>query len=335
MFREEAMAKALGAMTAPQTDAPISTFDPVRLVVERTNCAAASIVCKPLAGGYLNQVFRLVGPFGDWVVKRFKLSSELTLFPNLARAEMRALSILGPLGISPRLIDFVDDPDHGLILIYAFHDGATWPGPSSIGRPSPGASSPSLSAGDAETPSLAAVAALLKRQHQLTVDGFRDVPVTPVDILEQGDQFLVQVERPQELRRLRPTPVNCPVLLRRSLLHTDVGPGNLIMGPQGLRLIDWQCPALGDAAEDLCAFLSPAFQILYGRQPLTAAQRAAFLFAYDDRRAAERLQLLEPFYHWRMAAYCGMRQQQYAVGRPEAAAAYAKALAALAKILES
>jgi hypothetical protein len=314
-----AMAKARVMTMATQKDVSVPAFDPVRLVVERTNCAAASILCKPLAGGYLNQVFRVVGPFGDWVVKRFKLSNELTLFPNLARAEMRALSILGPLGISPRLIDFVDDPDHGMILIYAFHDGAIWPGPS---------------AGDAETPSLAAVAALLKRQHQLTVDGFRDVPVTPTDILDQGDQFLAQMERPQDLRRLRPTPVDCPVLLRRSLLHTDVGPGNLILGSQGLRLIDWQCPALGDAAEDLCAFLSPAFQILYGRQPLTAMQRTAFLFAYDDRRTAERLQLLEPFYHWRMAAYCGMRQQQYASSRPEAAASYAKALAALTKILE-
>jgi thiamine kinase len=313
------MAKARAAMMATRTDGAPSAFDPVRLAVERTNCAAASVVCKPLAGGYLNQVFRLIGPFGDWVVKRFKLSNELTLFPNLARAEMRALSILGPLGIAPRLIDFIDDPDHGMILIYAFHEGATWPG----------------SGGGAEAPSLAAVAALLKRQHQLTVDGFRDVPVTPTDILAQGDQFLAQMDRRHELLRLRPTPVDCPVLLRRSLLHTDVGPGNLILGPQGLRLIDWQCPALGDAAEDLCAFLSPAFQILYGRQPLSAAQRAAFLFAYDERRASDRLQLLEPFYHWRMAAYCGMRQQQYATSRPEAAAAYAKALAALINVLES
>jgi len=313
------MAKARAAMMATRTDGAPSAFDPVRLAVERTNCAASSIVCKPLAGGYLNQVFRLVGPFGDWVVKRFKLSNELTLFPNLARAEMRALSILGPLGIAPRLIDFIDDPDHGMILIYAFHEVATWPG----------------SDGGAEAPSLAAVAALLKRQHQLTVDGFRDVPVTPTDILAQGDQFLAQMDRRHELLRLRPTPVDCPVLLRRSLLHTDVGPGNLILGPQGLRLIDWQCPALGDAAEDLCAFLSPAFQILYGRPPLSAAQRAAFLFAYDERRASDRLQLLEPFYHWRMAAYCGMRQQQYATSRPEAAAAYAKALAALINVLES
>ncbi|HVI88010.1 MAG TPA: aminoglycoside phosphotransferase family protein [Dongiaceae bacterium] len=300
------------------TDYTAPAFDPVRLVIERTNCVPASIICKPLAGGYLNQVFRLIGPFGDWVVKKFKLSSELTLFPNLARAEARALGILGPLGIAPRLIEFIDDPDHGMILIYAFHAGAIWPGPS---------------AAEVDVPSLAAVAALLKRQHQLTVDGFRDVPVTPTDILAQGDQFLAQLERAQELHRLRPVPADHPVLLRRSLLHTDVGPGNLIVGPQGLRLIDWQCPALGDAAEDLCAFLSPAFQILYGRQPLTPAQRAAFLFAYDDRRVSDRLQLLEPFFHWRMAAYCSMRQQQYAAGRPEAASAYAKALAALIKVL--
>ena len=26
------------------------------------------------------------------------------------------------------------------------------------------------------------------------------------------------------------------------LLHTDVVPGNLILGDEGLRLIDWQCP---------------------------------------------------------------------------------------------
>ncbi|HVJ43485.1 MAG TPA: phosphotransferase [Dongiaceae bacterium] len=305
-------------MTAAPVDDDPSSFDPVRLVVERTGCPATAIICKPLTGGYLNQVFRVTGPFGDWVFKRFKAGSELTLFPNMARAEARALSILGPLGIAPRLIDFIDDPDHGMILVYTFHAGTAWPGPADA---------------SVDTPSLAAVAALLRRQHQLTVDGFRNVPVTPADILEQGDQFLQHVERPHELRRLRPAPVDCLVLLRRSLLHTDVGPGNLILGPQGLRLIDWQCPALGDAAEDLCAFLSPAFQILYGRPALTAAQRAAFLDAYDDRRVAERLHLLEPFFHWRMATYCSMRQQQYAVARPEAAAAYEKALDALMKLL--
>jgi thiamine kinase len=304
-------------MTGNPPKQTVLAFDPVRLVTERSNCVASAITCEPLTGGYLNQVFRLTGPFGDWVVKCFKESDEITLFPNIARAEARALSLLGPLEIAPRLIDFVDDPDHGLMLIYSFHPGEVWPG----------------SMREADASSLSSVATLLRRQHQLTADGFREVPVTPADILAQGDQFLIDLDRRQELRRLRPAVIDCPVLLTRSLLHTDVGPGNLITGPQGLRLIDWQCPALGDPAEDLCAFLSPAFQILYGCRPLTLAQRETFLTAYGDRRVIERLQILEPFFHWRMAAYCQMRRLQYATTRPAAAAAYDLALDTLLKEL--
>jgi hypothetical protein len=303
----------ISTMTGDQSGQAVPVFDPVRLVIERTNCAASTITSKPLTGGYLNQVFRLTGPFGDWVVKRFKDSRELTLFPNMARAEARALAVLGPLGISPRLIDFVDDPDHGLVLIYTFHPGEVWPGSSQVADPA----------------SLSSVATLLRRQHQLTVDGFREVPISPADILAQGEPFLTGMDRRHALRELRPAITDCPALLCRSLVHTDVGPGNLITGPQGLRLIDWQCPALGDAAEDLCAFLSPAFQILYDRSPLTATERTAFLTAYGDRRVIDRLQVLEPFYHWRMAAYCWMRGQQYSVTRTVAAAAYGRALEAL------
>ena len=300
-------------MTDSLPEQTLPALDPVRLVTERTKCAASDITCKPLTGGYLNQVFRLTGPFGDWVVKCFKDSREITLFPNMARAEARALAVLGPLEIAPRLIDFLDDPDHGLILIYSFHPGEVWPG----------------SIPEADASSLSSVAGLLRRQHQLKVDGFREVPVTPPDILAQGEQFLTDPARSQELGRLRPVVVDCPLLPSRSLLHTDVGPGNLITGPQGLRLIDWQCPALGDPAEDLCAFLSPAFQILYGRPLLSPAQREIFLDAYDDRRVIERLRILEPFFHWRMATYCHMRRQQYATTRPVASAAYDLALDAL------
>lgn len=319
------MTKMVGAaltVTSVTAGDPQS-FDPVRLVVERTGCQPAAIICTPLVQGDRLQRFRVTGAFGDWIVKRFKPgNNELTLFPNMTRGEARALTILGPLGIAPRLIDFIDDPDHGAIVVHSFHEGTAWPGAAYAATDSP-----------ADTPSLAAVAGLLRRLHRLTVDGFRDVPVMPADILTQGDRFLLQVGRPHDLWRLRPTPLDCPVLLRRSLLHTDVGAGNLLLGPQGLRLVDWRSPALGDAAEDLCAFLSPAFQILHGRPILTLAQRASFLSAYDDRRVSERLQLLEPFFHWRMAAYCCMRQQQSVSQDPEAAAGYERALDALMRLL--
>ena len=114
---------------------------------------------------------------------------------------------------------------------------------------------------------------------------------------------------------------------RRALIHTDAGTGNVIVGPDGPRLIDWQCPALGDPAEDLFAFLSPAFQVLYGHEPLTAAERAECLEAYGDREVLARLTALEPALAWRFAAYCAMRRVDLARADPDGSARYARALA--------
>ena len=119
--------------------------------------------------------------------------------------------------------------------------------------------------------------------------------------------------------RVQPTP-------RRALIHTDAGTGNFIVGPQGTRLIDWQCPALGDAAEDLFTFLSPAFQVLYDHEPLTSAERSEFLDVYDDSMVLARLAALEPVLTFRMGAYCAMRRLELANSDPPAAARYARAL---------
>ena len=121
----------------------------------------------------------------------------------------------------------------------------------------------------------------------------------------------------------------------RRLIHTDFGPGNLIAGAHGLKAIDWQCPASGDTAEDLAAFLSPAFQILYGRTPLTAAEEAEFLAAYDEADTIERLRCLRPFYDWRMAAYCAMRQANLAISRPDASERYRLSTIALLERLSA
>jgi thiamine kinase-like enzyme len=111
------------------------------------------------------------------------------------------------------------------------------------------------------------------------------------------------------------------------LLHTDAGTGNFIVGPGGIRLIDWQCPALGDAAEDLFTFLSPAFQVLYNHEPLTAAERAEFLDAYDDPQVLARLSALEPALTYRFGAYCAMRRLELEDSDPAGSARYARALA--------
>ncbi|NJM92448.1 MAG: phosphotransferase, partial [Rhodospirillaceae bacterium] len=131
---------------------------------------------------------------------------------------------------------------------------------------------------------------------------------------------------------IRPRPIETAPGPRR-LIHTDFGPGNLIAGADGLKAIDWQCPASGDTAEDLAAFLSPAFQILYGRKPLTASEEAEFLEAYGEAETIERLRRLRPFYDWRMAAYCAMRQAHFATTRPDASERYRWSVDALLESL--
>ena len=101
-------------------------------------------------------------------------------------------------------------------------------------------------------------------------------------------------------------------------LHGDVVADNIIDTPQGLCLIDWQCPAAGDAAEDLAIFLSPAMQYIYGKRSLSEADEMAFLDAYGDANVTRRYRRLALSFCWRMAAYCLWKKQRgdtdYAVG---------------------
>ena len=102
-----------------------------------------------------------------------------------------------------------------------------------------------------------------------------------------------------------PAPVEV-ALPRPSLLHGDFVPGNILATPGGLRLIDWQCPGLGDPVDDLALFLSPAMQFLYRGRPLASAEiEALMLDLPGDLRA--RYAVLRPILHWRIAAHCALR----------------------------
>jgi thiamine kinase-like enzyme len=93
------------------------------------------------------------------------------------------------------------------------------------------------------------------------------------------------------------------------VIHGDAVPGNILMSNQGVVLIDWQCPALGDPCEDIAAWLSPAMQWLYAGKPLTNAQADTFLNAFPSETAA-RYRTLAPLFHWRMAAHCQWKAQR-------------------------
>jgi thiamine kinase len=281
-------------------------FDPVAFVHEQGLTKERDLRADALTGGYLNQVFRLRGNGIDWVVKRFLPETELALFPNLPEPEHRAMSLAHKLGLAPKPVAFVDQP--GLtVLIYEYVEGEMW------------------------RDGIADVALMLKRLRAADPTGFRPVPMTPEAILDEGETFLPTLipEIRARLVASRPKPIAIESVAR-SFLHTDIGPGNIIVTPQGqLTVIDWQCPAAGDAVQDVIAFLSPAFQILYGCPIFSNAQETEFFAAYDDADLEERYAQMRPFYDWRMAGYCATRADKYATSRPAAAENYVLALVAL------
>jgi aminoglycoside phosphotransferase (APT) family kinase protein len=285
-------------------------FEPVEFLVEHGLLRDRGVTAKPLTGGYLNQVYRVRGAAIDWVVKRFMPETELALFPNFPSDEAEALKRASAHGLAPKPIGFFEGDNP--VLVYEFCEGEVW----------------REGVGD--------VARLMRRLRDVDAEGFRPVPMSPAEILAEGDAFLAIVgpEMRARLAAARPAPFAVEPV-QRSFLHTDIGPGNLILTrDRRLVVIDWQCPAAGDPVQDMIAFLSPAFQILYGCTPLSAEDEAEFHSAYDDRATKERYDRLLPFYDWRMAGYCATRRLKYAESRPAASKRYDRALNALLVRLE-
>lgn len=246
-------------------DAPPPTL---RQEVETALPALRSATWVALTGGRTNQVWRV----GDLVVKRSVPGAESPLFPNDPLAEAAALRLVAPHGLAPAL----RHTGHGW-LAYDHSAGQPWQG----GDPGP-------------------VAAVLAAVHALPAAPFRQVGSGSAALLQQARGILAQCDG-----ALPPPPEipDVPPIMSR-LIHGDAVAGNVVVGAAGVRLIDWQCPAMGDPAEDLAAFLSPAMQWLYRGEILTAEQEAAFLAAYSDSEVSQRFRALKPLFRWRMAAHC-------------------------------
>jgi len=278
-----------------------------------------NVSAERLRGGLWNDVFRArgCGPAGaeiDWVVKVFNTGGTESLFPSLPTDEARALAALSGSGVAPPFVGFEPEIAGRPVLVYGFHAGKPWR--DGIDR----------------------VAALFRRQHAVNAGGFRLLAIEPDAILAEGDALMRDHDADPMARRLRaakPAVVPVSPLDRRCLVHTDAGPGNLIDGPAGLRLIDWQCPGLGDPAEDLHSFLSPAFMILFEHAPLTGGERDAFLDAYGDPASQRRLAAMEPYFGYRMLAYCVRRQVELSTDNPALARRYHDAFHAQIGELES
>lgn len=249
-----------------------------------------------LEGGRTNWLWRVTQPDGDIVVKLYSGETRNPLFPNDPQSEADVLRHLEGQNIAPRLQEHFQT-DAGICLTYTHLDGVPW------------------------TSGCTQVASLLHRLHKIKPPvGLRQVPDGSAALRQQGMTILEECPRylTQQLRQLEPKGCVAPSGAS-CLLHADPVPTNMIAQAGKLKLIDWQCPAIGDPCEDLAVFLSPAMQITYRGNALSATERATFLDAYPGKATIRRYRLLEPWYHWRMAAYCLWKETQ---GDEDAAHAY-------------
>jgi thiamine kinase-like enzyme len=267
-----------------------------------------------LTGGYHNYVYRLRNNDGiDWVIKQYVTASNVPLFPVLPDHESGALKALESAGVTPKYIAFLPTAKTGAILVYDFIEGQQW---------------------QDDTASVARMLTIVHqtKAHQVTTgQPFRQLPYKPADLIQQTQSILDQMQDSTEATKLldkHMIPGNWSGTVERRLIHTDCGPGNIIVGNQGPVLIDWQCPGLGDPIEDLINFSSPSMQILYGLDPLSDEQLSIFFDAYNNPDAMIRIEEIGIYYRTRFLAYCFFREESLRHSQPEVSTLYRKALTA-------
>lgn len=255
-----------------------------------------------LFGGRTNCAWHVTGQDATQsaVLKLYRAPARNPLFPNDPAAEAALLDHLATTNIAPQLIANFQT-EIGTCNLYQAIPGTPW------------------SSGVTD------VANLMQRLHAIAPpSGLRQSPNGSDAILAHADKILSMCHSTAALHGLRPKGT-VPPTDHPALLHCDIVPGNLIQNETGLHLIDWQCPAIGDPAEDIAVFLSPAMQILYRGEALQTSDVNQFLDTQEKAQAI-RHRMLAPFYHYRMAAYCLWQSQN---DRPDYAEGYAAECAAL------
>ncbi|MEN9647186.1 MAG: hypothetical protein RL238_3855 [Actinomycetota bacterium] len=268
-----------------------------------------------LTGGYRNQVWKVRTPSGFVIEKDYAEDpgDANPMYPNLPDHEAVAMAHLAGTGCAPELVSYRPPADHhGAQVIYRYVAGTQW------------------------RRGVADVAALLGTVHRLPAPrGLRRLHRSAAEALAHADAMVgaTPSSAAAALTRVRPVGVSSAPPRRLSLVHTDCGPGNIVRARHGLVLIDWQCPGVGDAVEDVACFLSPAMMILYDTPPHTAAASERFLAAYGDDAVVSRYRRDGVAWHHRIAAYCVWRSHRLARRLPDVAQRYRDALAAETEVI--
>ena len=239
-----------------------------------------------LHGGRTNRTWRVEGGTTALVVKLYARAGDTPLFPNDPGAEFAALRHLEGQGLAPQPLALAQTVD-GPCLIYRHVAGQQ-------GQVAP-----------------VAMGKALRRLHGIAPPhGLRPLPGGSAAIMAQARRILADCAKGTHLQALCPDLPDIPAASRPVFLHGDPVPANALDTADGPCLIDWQCPAIGDPAEDLAICLSPAMGYLYGDRPLPDQSALALLTGYGDAGVVARYRALAPLFHWRMAVYCQWRAEQ-------------------------
>jgi thiamine kinase-like enzyme len=236
------------------------------------------------AGGRTNKVWRLLGE-KDLICKLYLETKANPLFNNTPEEEYRCLLWLDGSNIAPKPHKFLKTP-YGEVLLYDYIEGETWSYDVDI------------------------VSELLTRirKHKCP-KGLRILSNLPSNIKQTGLEIIEKLNGYHKNKLIKICPNVSISDIRPVLLHTDVVPGNLILGERGLQLIDWQCPAIGDPIVDIMMFLSPGMHVVYRSKKLSIADHEKFLMSLTPR-LFDRYNIIGPLYHWRLAAYCFWKAEQ-------------------------
>jgi len=235
-------------------------------------------------GGRTNKVWRLTGE-NDLICKLYLQIENNPLFNNIPEAEYACLLWLDGSDIAPKPYKYLKTP-FGEVLLYHYIQGQKWSHDVNI------------------------VSELLTRirKHKYP-NGLRILQNLPSYIKQSGLEIINKLNRRHKSKLVTICPDVSSPDIEPVLLHTDVVPGNLILGNESLRLIDWQCPAIGDPIVDIVMFLSPGMHEIYGSGKLSMKDHEAFLMNLSPKLRS-RYNTLGPLYHWRLAAYCFWKAEQ-------------------------
>ena len=235
-------------------------------------------------GGRSNKVWQLVGE-RNLICKLYLETKSNPLFNNFPELEYKCLLFLDGLDIAPKPYKYLKTP-FGEVLLYNYIEGVIW------------------------HEDVCLVSELLSCiRNNKYPEGLRKLPRLPSEVKQGGYEIISKLNKRHQNELYGLCPNVSIADIEPVLLHTDVVPGNLILGDEGLRLIDWQCPAIGDPIVDIMMFLSPGMHEIYGAGKLTVKDHETFLTNLSPK-LRNRYNTLGPLYHWRLAAYCFWKAEQ-------------------------